>query len=112
MKKYITLITIFIYTIMSNAQNNERPEPINISNILFYDQFQAIKQFVVDQGQTRTYCQMYNNNPYYEFRDGNNDRIELYLDPILQFLNEEDKGNPNRYDNSFCEVHYKGTRIL
>lgn len=35
-----------------------------------------IKQFILTNGLSRTYCQMYNNNPYYGFTNCN-----AYLDP-------------------------------
>jgi hypothetical protein len=69
------------------------PEPIDISEILSYKEFQEIKQFILNKGLTKTYCNMYNDNPYYEFGEG----IELYLNPIVQFPKEEDMKKPDTY---------------
>lgn len=38
--------------------------------------FDLIKKFILEKGEFRTYCNMYNNNPYYKFND-----LEFYLNP-------------------------------
>ena len=66
---------------------------IDITHLLSYEQFENIKKFVLDQGQTMTYCNMYNNNPYYQFG-----AIELFLNPIMQFPDSSSISNPNIYN--------------
>ncbi|MCX5742647.1 MAG: hypothetical protein NT062_09145 [Proteobacteria bacterium] len=40
------------------------------------DNLLRIKRFILDREQTRTYCQMFNNNPFFETA-----RYEFYLHP-------------------------------
>ncbi len=93
MNKYFIIIFLFLSLIV-NAQKMGKVDSIDISYILSCEDFQEIKQFVLDKGQTRTYCNMYNNNPYYEF----NDRVELYLNSVVQFPKKEDVKKPDTYD--------------
>lgn len=103
MKKYIVFLVILLtFTVMSNAQNKDKFNPINISDILSYNEFQEIKQFVLDEGQTQTYCNRYNDNPYYLFNmDKKHGKyvIKLYLNPILQFPLQPK--NPEAYDEIY-----------
>jgi hypothetical protein len=39
-------------------------------------EFRAIRDFILRQGDRRTYCNMYNRNPHYSF-----DGFEAYLNP-------------------------------
>lgn len=50
----------------------------NITNILPPENFEIIKNFILDNGQKMTYCQMYNNNPFYKFSHFN-----VYLNPDI-----------------------------
>jgi hypothetical protein len=79
MKKYITQILLFFATI-SYAQTS-KPNPIDITDILSYKQFEQIKEFILTKGDTQTYCNMYSNNPHYRINN-----IELYLNPGFQSL--------------------------
>lgn len=81
MNRYLLILICLLFSLMMNAQEPKNVKPMDISNILSYDDFQKIKQFVLDKGQVQTYCNMYNDNPFYQFDDG----IELYLNPIVQF---------------------------
>ena len=93
MKTYI-LLTFLTISLTMNAQETKRPDPIDVTDRLSYQDFQEIKQFVLDGGQTRTYCNMYSNNPYYEL----NDEVELYLNPIIQFVSAKDSKKPEVYN--------------
>lgn len=65
MSKFLIVIFLF-FSLITNAQKMEKVDPIDISDMLSYEDFQKIKQFVLNKGQTRSYCSMYNDNPYYE----------------------------------------------
>lgn len=81
---------------MANAQKpQEEVAPIDISNILSYNQFQAIKQFVLNKGKTQTYCNMYNDNPYYEFVN----EVYIYLNPRVQLPRREEASKPDLYNS-------------
>ena len=53
----------------------------DITNILSKQNFVDIAQFILDNGSTGTYSNMYNNNPYYSYQD-----LDIYLNPINQFI--------------------------
>jgi hypothetical protein len=44
--------------------------------VLTVANFARIKKFILDQGKRQTYCNMFNNNPYWAFREFN-----AYLNP-------------------------------
>ncbi len=46
------------------------------SDVLTPHNFLCIKEFVLAYGDRQTYCNMYNNNPHYQFED-----FSVYLDP-------------------------------
>jgi len=46
---------------------NEKENFINISNKLSLDDFENIKNFVLEKGDTRTYRSFDNDNPHYSF---------------------------------------------
>lgn len=100
-KKLITIF--FFFSLIANAQKMEKVDPIDISYMLSYEDFQEIKQFVLDKGQTRTYCNMYNNNPYYELKDS----VELYLNPVIQFPKKEDAKKPDTYNTILIVIYNK-----
>ncbi|MCL2067622.1 MAG: hypothetical protein FWG99_09175 [Treponema sp.] len=54
----------------------------DISELLSKNDFEEIVQFILDNGDRRTYCNMYNNNPHYRIED-----FSIYLNPISQFIN-------------------------
>ena len=54
----------------------------DISEILSKDDFEKIVQFVLDNGDRKTYCNMYNNNPHYKI-----DKFDIYLNPVSQLIN-------------------------
>lgn len=84
MKKYIIQILIFFATI-SYAQTS-KPNPIDITDILSYKQFEQIEEFILTKGDTQTYCNMYNDNPHYRINN-----IDLYLNPTFQLLFKDTK---------------------
>jgi hypothetical protein len=44
--------------------------------VLSVENFQRIKEFILKNGDRRTYCNMYNHNPHYEFGT-----FHVYLNP-------------------------------
>jgi hypothetical protein len=45
-------------------------------NVLTVRSFERIQRFILNEGQRRTYCNKFNNNPYWAFTDFN-----VYLNP-------------------------------
>ncbi|MDR3273265.1 MAG: hypothetical protein LBT29_07280 [Flavobacteriaceae bacterium] len=71
----------------------------NIDNILNKEEFQNILEYIIKNGDRRTYCQAYNYNPHYSL-----DGFEIYLNPVHQGLdlsyNIHDYNEIVIYDNS------------
>lgn len=61
--------------------------------------FESIVKFVLDQGQTRTYCNMYNDNPYYSIEGFN-----IYLNPIHQTISFFKKENLSERKVSYYNI--------
>ncbi len=67
---------------------------ITVSDLLSPDNFERIKNFILKKGFARTYCNMYNNNPYYQFADFNvfltpsSGQQNINCDPALSDFNE------------------------
>ena len=78
---------------ISEEMNTQSSEGIDITNLLSFEEFENIKKFVLNQGQTMTYCNMYNNNPYYKFGS-----IELFLNPIVQIPDPSSVSDPDTYN--------------
>lgn len=55
---------------------------IDLSEELSVKKFQDIVDFILKNGDRRTYCNMYNNNPHYKL-----ERFDIYLNPINQGIN-------------------------
>jgi hypothetical protein len=55
---------------------------IDIIHMLNYNDFEKIKNFILENGDREGYSNMYNNNPHYSF-----DSFETYLNPEIGQLN-------------------------
>ena len=53
-----------------------------ISDIINKKDFEKIAEFILTNGDRQTYCNMYNNNPHYNYES-----INIYLNPISQKIN-------------------------
>ncbi len=81
MKRIQILLTVAIFVSLSMAREDRGPEimarvPERSNSIIKMANLKRIKQFILKQGLSRTYSQMYNNNPYYGFANYN-----AYLNP-------------------------------
>ncbi|MGL5274432.1 hypothetical protein [Myroides sp.] len=77
MKEKCYIILLVLFSLISNAQQINKVSNKDVTDIISYTEYVEIKQFILDQRKRRTYCNMYNDNPFYEFKDS----IEVYLDP-------------------------------
>ena len=68
--------------------------PDGSHTVLTVAHFAQIQKFILDQGKRRTYCNMFNHNPCWQFRDFN------------AYLNPPDQGNIN------CEIGKSAFDIL
>ncbi len=65
----------------------------DITASLSVEEFEEVKEFILEHGDREVYCNLYNNNPHYAF-----DRFDAYLNP------EVGQGNTN-CDPAIEEVH-------
>jgi glycyl-tRNA synthetase alpha subunit len=65
-----------------SSQENSYPPIRDINGILSKNDFEEIVQFILNNGDGKIYCQMYNNNPHYALED-----FHIYLDPVSQWIN-------------------------
>ena len=68
---------------MAFAENQtpSAPESIDVSVILPQDDLERIVRFVLQYGDTETYCSKDNNNPHYRFGE-----FDVYLHPKHQYI--------------------------
>ena len=83
MKNILGFIIIIILGCCSNnnkddKNDNTSNEYRDITKNLSIQEFEAIKTFILENGDQQTYCNMYNNNPYYSFIG-----FEAYLNPEI-----------------------------
>jgi len=81
MKKIMTALIIVLLAATGLAQSNpDSTSPVEIPNgsnaVLTVSNFLTIKNFILTNGLSQTYCQMYNGNPYFGFEGMN-----AYLNP-------------------------------
>lgn len=82
MKNLLTLIFILsFYCCTDNNGNlidNSSNEYLEITNEFSLQEFENIKNFVIEKGGRQTYSNMYNNNPHFSFKG-----FEAYLNPEI-----------------------------
>lgn len=57
-------------TIKSNTNMNNKNYG-DVSNLIFYKEFEQIKKFILEKGDQKTYRNFDNNNPHYKFETFN-----------------------------------------
>ena len=92
--KYTGLINGFLSASMTLPKDKSSKDRLNerlrkllnrdISDIVSKQTFEEIVQYILSNGDRMTYCNMYNNSPHYGL-----ERIDIYLNPISQFINME-----------------------
>lgn len=61
----------------------------------FYD-FEQMRSFIIKNGDKKTYCPNYTDNPHYEMRDAN---LEIYMNPAVGR-----ESNPNNLDYTIMYI--------
>lgn len=69
---------LFLTLLLFNNLLAQRPTNghVNLTKHLSLEEFETIKSFVLEEGDTQTYCMKVGNNPHYSF-----DGFEVYLHP-------------------------------
>lgn len=85
----------------------EQPESryIDVTSVLPSAEFGKIKKFILEKGGTMTYCNMYNDNPYYRF--GN---FDVFLSPSVGQFNIN--CDPRRSDFNQMTIRTEGMMYL
>lgn len=71
---FIAVIFIPIFYVYLYWENTEYRKTTNISNLLSTQEFEEIKDFIIQHGNTRTFRNYDSNNPYYAFKN-----VDAYL---------------------------------
>ena len=79
MKKIISLFVVLNFFYCSNSvdevsNDNSSNEYIEVTDLLSFQDFEYVKNFILDYGDTQTYRSYDNNNPHYSFEG-----FECYL---------------------------------
>ena len=84
MKKIIFYFYFALALSSCRAQQTEKMEKqyIDITKKISVKNFKAVVGVILLHGDRKTYCNKYNNSPYYKFKT-----FDIYLDPINQFIN-------------------------
>lgn len=53
---------------------------IKINDILNFYDFEQIRSFIIKNGDKKTYCPNYKDNPHYEMKD---ESLEIYMNPAV-----------------------------
>ena len=74
-------ISLFLLGIFLTACTEKAPDPDfseyrNITSTLSVKDFEALKSFILEEGDRSTYCTMYLDNPHYAFGE-----FDCYLNP-------------------------------
>ena len=81
MKGKLYMIGLLLVGVLASSMAQENSKR-DISAILSKNEFEEIVQFILDNGDRQTYCNMYNNNPHYGLEE-----FRIYLNPISQWIN-------------------------
>lgn len=77
------LIFILLTALFLPVQSQEATDPsmlIKINEILPSSDFEQIRSFILKNGDRKTYCPNYTDNPHYQVKDGD---IEVFFNPSV-----------------------------
>lgn len=72
----IFLISLLVVSCTEKPEDPDYGEFREITSILSVKEFEEIKTFILSNGDQLTFCNMYNDNPHYDFGD-----FDAYLNP-------------------------------
>ncbi len=80
MKNFLLLMSIFIlYCCKDNngdLNENLSNEYIDFVDNFSFQEFESVKDYILENGDRQTYCNLYNDNPHFSFNG-----FDVYLDP-------------------------------
>jgi hypothetical protein len=128
----LTMAGTLIFALILGCRSEDDHAAANVRNgshpVLTVGNFVRIRQFILDQGQRRTYCNMFNHNPHWPFEEFNaylnppdqrNMNCELGLSEFNTLVIQADGVGPTQYwhitldssSNSLCiEQNYSTAR--
>jgi hypothetical protein len=72
----------------------EKPFMKDMSDALSGQEFQEIARFILDNGDRKTFCEVYQNNPHYR----SDDMIDIYLNPVSSEKDLSEKISASDYN--------------
>ena len=93
-EKYIPILKTIIKDSKPDINKISKPDAqyilkqggMDISKIFGKQDFEQTVQYILINGDRKTYCNMYSNNPHYRYKN-----IDIYLNPISEWLNMIDE---------------------
>lgn len=97
MKKIIVLLFLNIISFISLAQSNN---DLVINRLMYKVSLQnrnKIKHFILRNGQSKFYNQLYGNCPYYRFNN-----VDVYLLPVNTVITKDDDESSTEYNDKYA----------
>ncbi|MCF8358391.1 MAG: hypothetical protein K9H26_06505 [Prolixibacteraceae bacterium] len=80
MKYFLLILPIFILCCCNDnnrdLDENVSKKYIELTDNFSFQEFESVQEFVFENGDRQTYCNLYNDNPHFSFNG-----FEVYLDP-------------------------------
>ncbi|PXV69076.1 hypothetical protein CLV62_101345 [Dysgonomonas alginatilytica] len=77
--KYILVLMLGVFCSFLKAQEvTDSSMLIKINDMLNFYDFEEMRSFILKNGDRKTYCPNYTDNPHYEM---NSDNLEIYMNP-------------------------------
>lgn len=104
--RYVLVLFLFISSMHVYSAEVANNNYIKVNNILSFFEFEELRSYVWENGDRKTYCPNYDDNPHYTLVE---DETEIYFNPTVESesLSDSDynvmyivtqlKGNPFNY---------------
>lgn len=87
MNKLLPFMRLFLFCIffvslfpVKAQESTDSEKLIEINNLLHFYDFEQIRSFILKNGDRKTYCPNYTDNPHYEIEDK---KLEIYMNPSV-----------------------------
>lgn len=80
--RYILFLVLMLLGFPLQSQEAADPSTlIEINDMLHFYDFEQMRSFIIENGDRKTYCPNYKNNPHYVMAD---DNLEIYMNPVVK----------------------------
>ncbi len=107
MKKVVAALSLFAILMSSHSFAKDVTVSLRIRNdkgeekVINWENLTRIKKFIIAQGKRQTYCNMYNNNPFYSTKN-----YSFHLNPDTGQQNIDCQ--PDKSDFNDLTIHFSG----